>query len=279
MPATNILKALVNLSQELNFNLRTDIQGSNRITQIGMSLESFVKDAFCGSLAIEDLTEKVAAHREKLSYIGNANNPPDFIISAGDAVEVKKIERVNSPLALNSSYPKDKLYNDDPLITEACRQCEASWTVKDFMYAVGVVQGDNLSSLFFVQGDCYAADREVYQRTREKIISGVIQAEGTDFSETNELGRVNKVDPLGITYLRIRGMWGIENPRKVFERLNLISREDRPLIAALILRTKFDSFPEEDRQAITAKASRIEDIQIANPNNPAQTLDAKLIVL
>jgi hypothetical protein len=108
------------------------------------------------------------------------------------------------------------------------------------MYAVGVVQGDNLSSLFFVQGDCYAANREVYQRTREKIINGVQQAEGTDFSETNEIGRVNKVDPLGITYLRIRGMWGIENPRKVFERLNLVSREDRPLIAALMLRSKFD---------------------------------------
>ena len=279
MPLTNILRALVNLSQALNFNLRTDLQGSNRITQVGVSLETFVKDAFCDSLATEDLTAKEAAHREKLSYIGNANNPPDFIISAGDAVEVKKIERVNSPLALNSSYPKDKLYNDDQLITEACRQCELGWTVKDFMYAVGVVQGDNLSSLFFVQGDCYAANREVYQRTREKIISGVQQAEGTDFSETNEIGRVNKVDPLGITYLRIRGMWGIENPRKVFERLNLVSREDRPLIAALMLHTKFDSFPEKDRQAITAIASRMEDIQIANPNNPAQTLDAKLIVL
>ena len=44
----------------------------------------------------------------------------------------------------------------------------------------------------------------------------LIELQDVEFSETNELGRVNKVDPLGITYLRIRGMWGIENPIKVF---------------------------------------------------------------
>jgi len=28
-----------------------------------------------------------------------------------------------------------------------------------------------------------------------------------EFSQTKELGRVNRVDPLGITNLRIQGMW------------------------------------------------------------------------
>ena len=34
------------------------------------------------------------------------------------------------------------------------------------------------------------------------------------FAETKELGRVNQVDPLGITNLRIRGMWQIETQEK-----------------------------------------------------------------
>jgi len=279
MPSTNILKALVNLSSALNFTLRTDVQSSNRITSVGASLETFVKDAFCGSLAIADLTSKEEVHRRHLSYIGNANNPPDFIISAGDAVEVKKIERATASLSLNSSYPKDKLYSDDPLITPACRTCEQGWIQKDFVYAVGAVQGGDLTSLFFVYGDCYAADRQVYLGTRQKIIDGLEDALGVDPPETNEIGRVNKVDPLGITYLRIRGMWGIENPRKVFEALNLAHAEGKPLVAALMLRTKFESLPETDRDTLHATGARVEDVKIKNPNNPAQLLDAKLIVL
>lgn len=34
--------------------------------------------------------------------------------------------------------------------------------------------------------------------------------------ESKELGHINKVDPLGVTYMRVRGMWGIDNPWKVF---------------------------------------------------------------
>ena len=279
MPSTNILKALVNLSQALDFTLRTDLQGSNRITSVGISLESFVKDAFCGSFSINDLVEKEKAHRKHLSYIGNANNPPDFIISAGDAVEVKKIERAISPLALNSSYPKDKLYNDDPLITDACRTCEQKWVQKDFIYSVGVVQDNNLLSLMFVYGDCYAADRKIYLKTRQKVIDSVDQTPGIDFSETKEIGRINKVDPLGITYLRVRGMWGIENPRKVFDSLNLVAQEGRPLIVTILLKEKFDNFPNKDKEEITKVATRLEDVEVPNPNNPAKMLNAKLIVL
>ena len=40
---------------------------------------------------------------------------------------------------------------------------------------------------------------------KQKIIAGVTQTTGIEFSPTKELGRVN-IDPLGITSLRIRGM-------------------------------------------------------------------------
>lgn len=40
-----------------------------------------------------------------------------------------------------------------------------------------------------------------------------------DSEKTNELGRINRVDPLGVTKLRIRGMWLLENPYKIFNNL------------------------------------------------------------
>lgn len=43
-----------------------------------------------------------------------------------------------------------------------------------------------------------------------------MQIPNISLTDTRELGKLNKVDPLGITYLRIRGMWGIENPFQVF---------------------------------------------------------------
>ena len=119
-------------------------------------------------------------------------------------------------LHLNSSYPKDKLFSDSPMITTACRNCE-DWREKDLVYVIGVSKDNKLKALWLVYGNCYAASKEVYERVRDKISKGVNELQDVEFSETNELGRVNKVDPLGITYLRIRGMWGIENPIKVFD--------------------------------------------------------------
>lgn len=62
------------------------------------------------------------------SYIGNQNNPPDSMLRNGDAIEVKKIESKKAALALNSSYPKAKLYADSPMINKECRECE-KWLV------------------------------------------------------------------------------------------------------------------------------------------------------
>lgn len=57
---------------------------------------------------------------------------------------------------------------------------------------------------------------ECYSRIKQTIKEGVENISGVEFAETNELGRINRVDPLGITYLRVRGMWGIDNPWSVF---------------------------------------------------------------
>lgn len=273
---TNLLKALINLQKVKNFSLPAHYGSANRMNSMGVALEYFVKDAFCNSLQITNTASKDKEYSKYLSYIGNANNPPDFMINGGDAVEVKKVQSPNSGLALNSSYPKNKLYSNNPLLTNACRQCER-WSEKDIIYTVGVVRDKKISLLWFIYGDCYMAESKVYKNVRNKIIKGIQTINTIDFSKTKELGRVNRVDPLGITYLRIRGMWGIENPTKVFNYLS-VNEIKKPSVIALMRKEKFDSFPDNDKKIIT-RVGNIKDVDIKDPNNPAKFIKAKIIQL
>jgi hypothetical protein len=276
---TNLLVALRNLAQAENNVIKARSKSSNRANSMGDSLEIYVKDMFCGSLDQKD-EEKDLIYSKHFSYLGNQNNPPDMIIRGGDAVEVKKIESIKSGIALNSSYPKDKIYADSPMITQACRECE-EWTEKDLIYCVGVVKEEKIIALWFVYGDLYAASKDIYERVKTKISTGLTELEGVVFSDTKELARVNKVDPLGITYLRIRGMWGIENPVKVFKDITKIEDGKALTVNALVLKSKYDSFPEKDRLELEALVKSglvgINDVKIKSPNNPACLLEAKLI--
>ena len=275
---TNLLIALKNIVNKPITNLVSHYSSSNRMNNMGEALELYVKDIFCDSLEVETLAQKNEIFSKYFSYIGNQNNPPDLMIKGGDAIEVKKIESLNSGIALNSSYPKNKLYSDSAMITKACRECE-DWTEKDLLYVVGVTKHDVLKSLWFVYGDCYAASSEIYERIRNKISSGLRELPDVEFAETNELGRVNRVDPLGVTYLRIRGMWHIENPNKIFDYVAEKNVADFT-VNALILKSKYDSFSVEDRKSIEAIQKEnfsIKDVLIKSPDNPAKLLDAKLI--
>lgn len=278
---TNILQALKNLTENpvIDISARYQVSGRNRANSMGEALEAYVKDLFCDTFNIQDEIEKNKVYSEKFSYIGNQNNPPDLMITSGDAIEVKKIESVGSQIALNSSYPKNKLYSDSPMITEECRTCE-DWSEKDIIYVVGVLQQDKLKALWFVYGDCYAATKDIYERIKNKISEGVNGLPDVEFSESKELGRVNRVDPLGITYLRIRGMWGIDNPVHVFDYLTTIEDESDLTVNAILLSEKYNSFPESDRRAIeniTSDNFSIKDVEIKSPNNLARLLPAKLI--
>lgn len=276
---TNIIDAIINLVTNPKFELKAYSESHNRANNMGEALEEYVKDIFAGTVSEKDENVRNQKLSEVFSYLGNQNNPPDSMLRGGDAIEVKKIESNDSSLALNSSYPKAKIYCDSPMIKKECRICE-KWDVKDMIYAVGVVDANNLKSLALVYGNDYCAEKSVYEQIKSVIKNGVESISGVEFSETKELGRVNRVDPLGITYLRVRGMWGIENPFSVF---NYIYKRDYSKdfnFMALINDEKYYSFNNYNKIEELCEyipSLHIENVKIKNPNNPAQLKSAKLI--
>lgn len=276
---TNIIRAIINLVNNPITKITEYYNSKNRANSMGEALEEYVKDLYAGT--VEETDERIRNRKisECFSYLGNQNNPPDSIIRGGDAIEVKKIESKGSSLALNSSYPKAKIFANSTMITDACRNCE-EWVEKDIIYTIGVVKNNILSNLCMVYGADYAASTETYERIRKVIKNGVYSIEDVGFSETKELGRVNQVDPLSITYLRIRGMWVIQNPMKVFSYIYQRDESKNFNFMALINQGKYDTLKytkELEELATKVKGLNIEDVEIKKPDNPAQLKKAKLI--
>lgn len=273
---TNVLKAIVTFTKEKNLVLPNPPGARNRMNSIGDAAETYMKDLFCDAFNLAEV-DKIEKHNAELSYIGNSSNPPDFILRGGDAVEVKKIEGRRPDIALNSSFPKHRLLVSDIRITQDCRNCE-DWREKDIIYSIVSVSGRNIDNICMVYGDCYCADNSIYERIINHMTEGIHKIEYIELAEsTNELARLNRVDPLGITYLRVRGMWGIKHPYNVF---SYIENLDENVLNVFLLKSKYDSFPEDDRKKLESiKSIHVRDIKIKNPNNPADLLDAKHIFI
>lgn len=281
---SNVLKAFNNIA---NFG-NNDLSGYSstyliRINAVGEQLEFYVKDSFADSFT-ERQPEKERRYNELFSYQGSQNNPPDLILRKGDAFEIKKIERgKRSHIQLNSSHPKDRLYSSDPRITEECRGCEdLLWDTKDLFYVVGWTPKGRIRYLFFVQGVCYAAPKVVYERLDTELknqFSGAIRSLGLEKKDTVELGRVTDVDPLGITELRIRGMWIIQNPVKIFSEHYQWNENADFSMVGIMTKEKYDSFPQEDRARLENN-SRIQltNMNARDPSNRESTIESKLIV-
>lgn len=277
---SNILDALVDLSSLSLSRLKNTYVGSNRINNQGEALENLIKDIFSDSLNLKTTIEKETNYEKYFSYIGNQNNPPDLILKRSDAIEVKKIQS-NSSIALNSSYPKSKLFSNDSRITNACRDCEEiAWNEKDILYVIGKVDKNSkkIEYIWMVYGDCYAASAEIYEKISQNIKSSILEMKDIEFIETNELAKVNKVDPLGITDLRVRGMWHIKNPVNVFE--SIFSEYDltKTIIIALMKKEKFLELDRSSKKNIKSnKNIVIKNVSIKNPDNPIKKIDCNLI--
>jgi hypothetical protein len=277
---SNILEAFINIVNNYQDNISTLTNGNNRANNMGDGLEEFIKDIFAGTTRETNEQNRLATFSQIYSYSGNKNNPPDLILKNSDAVEIKKLESHSTAIALNSSYPKAKLYADSPMITKACKDCEA-WMEKDMLYVIGNVpkNTNSLKSLWLVYGDCFCADKEIYERIKDTISSGIASIAGVEFTDTKELGKVKKVDPLGITDLRIRGMWHIDNPNKIFSYLHTTQSGSDFELICLMKKEKYDSLPKDDREAVENHSGvSVSDVKIRNPNNPVQLMDGKILV-
>jgi hypothetical protein len=277
---SNIIKAFINIVNNHQTNIENLTQGNNRANNMGEGLETYIKDVFANTANETDLQKKLEALEKVYSFQGNKNNPPDLMLKKSDAIEIKKLESKNSAIALNSSYPKAKLYADSPMITKACKACE-EWDVKDMLYAVGYVKNSSLKSLWLVYGDCFCADKETYERIKDTISSGINGIADVEFTETKELGKVKKVDPLGITDLRIRGMWHIENPNKTFNYIYEYDESKEFQLICLMKREKYDGLPLADREALESldiDGVEVLDVRVKNPDNPVKLMEAKLLV-
>ena len=279
---TNILRAILNISSFGNNNLKSYASTYlNRINAAGEQLEFYIKDSLASSFKLS-ADKKQEAYSKTFSWLGNQNHPPDLIIKGSDAFEIKKIESFGSSLALNSSPPKNKLRSSDERITADCKNCDGgNWKEKDLFYVVGNAKGGTIKYLFFIQGTCYAADHSVYEKVHEPIkkeIDSVLDSLNLEKGETVELGKVRRVDPLGITELRIRGMWSIENPINVFSNLHKIDNAEKFHLFALMKKEKYLSFPKEDIKEIeSANNISVKDVKIKDPNNPAKLIEAKFV--
>lgn len=273
----NIINAIYNLINNPIVDIVSHYSGRNRANNAGDALEEYVKDLFANSFNLPEI-EKLEKWNEVFSYLGNNSNPPDAMLRGGDAIEIKKLETNSKEIALNSSYPKHTLKSNSTMISSACRNAEEDWTEKDIIYAVGVVRQNVLVNLCFVYGLDYCASDECYSRIRQTIKEGVENIQGIEFSETNELGKIHKVDPLGITYLRVRGMWGIVNPWSVFSYVCSRNATKKFNFMCLINKEKWETFDNKSLLTNLQKTGlSISDVRIKNPDNPAVLQDAKLI--
>lgn len=276
----NTLSAITTIVR--NISSTTELQahgvGDNRMNQMGDALEDFIKDAFADCIGKAQRIINKNRH-ETFSYLGGSKNPPDAMLRNGDAIEIKKIKSLGtSQLQFNSSYPKNKLHHDCSKINLECKDCE-EWNQKDMLYVVGQVEASHLKTLLLVYGDLYCDDKTVYERVENVIRDGINSLEDVELAETDELGRINKVDHLEISDLRVRGMWLIKSPLKVFDYLTEEISDYTFKLVAIIPADKYDSFENKERfeEECEELGITISDEELPDPQNPAELIETKLI--
>ena len=280
---SDILKAICNLVESRRTYVGEESVLRNRANNMGEAFEVYVKNVFAGTFGING-SKKQERFSEVFSYQGSASKPPDLMLRGGDAIEIKKLETCDSQIQLNSSFPKNYLHWDDSRLALAAKTSE-EWTQKDILYVVGNLDKKTatLRSMWWIYGDCFCADAEVYQSV-SRGITGCLRANPRfEFAETNELARINGVDAQHFTDLRVRGMWLLKNPHRIFEEKGYVHFDEKAEFQLFVLmrESKYRACPDENRTAIEVLEKnnklKISSEKVADPNNPAENLDCKLI--
>ncbi len=271
---SHVLTAIKNILAGQHFSLSDQAVGINRVNRQGEAFEVFMRRAFANDFTAASEIELTKRTQGIFSYASSGSNPPDLILRGGDAIEIKKFEKAVSTIQLNSSYPKAFLDSNYALLTEECRRCEPNWIRKDLIYVLAVIQSKKIQELWFVDGACYAASREVYESVFERIKTSVHSSIGLEVTNS-ELGRIINVDPLQRTQLRIRGMWLMEHPRVAFASLFTPSKRAKLTIRVVLRESKYQKFIA-DTPNIEAELQQLGCVirpnDVLDPNNRAKVI-------
>lgn len=284
---STVLEAVVRYAGMENRSMSEIYASSNRINQKGDKLEFFAKDLFCGSFDLESKDEKQKVYENYLSYLGEKNHPPDFILRNGEAFEVKKTTSKAGSVQLNSSHPHKTLESSYEKLSEKCRNCE-DWNVKDLVYIIGRVPkgSSDLDFMWMFYGDCWAAENSLYEKLDNKIsekLNEVIEEieHGHLSEDTNELGKVKEADPLERTNLRIRGMWKLSHPANEFKKFidNYEQKiSDKQPLFTVMKKSKYREHPKEIRENVEESEDvKINRVEIPDPSNPSKNVKALIL--
>jgi len=244
---------------------------------MGDDLEEFVRNAYADAVdpALSD-DERRRRYERTFAWLGNSSNPPDLLLRGGDAVEVKKVGAASRTIQLNSSHPKDRLWADDPKVASGAVAAEP-WVWRDIAYWIGTVTGRRLEGLWVVFGDVFCARKETYTRVSDHISAAVAEVAGLEHGRTQELGRLNRVDPLGLTTLRVRGMWVIGHPAQIFR--SLPDADERPRLRLLCRSEKYSSFAAPAREQVEGGSDGFSSVEITvpDPDDPARSITARYV--
>lgn len=283
---SNFLDAIINLKSYVKYNLK-DYKGfaSNKIQAEGDALEKFIRSLFIGDF------DKVSALSEEDSDIvlnklfdwqGEANHIPDAILKSSDAIEIKKIQSISGMIPLNSSFPKDYLFQED--LSKSCSKKVDDFDKKDIVYVIGSLKKDTLllRYVWMVYGNCISADRKVYKELYDVIKEPIEKLRDSGkynmTEDSRELGRFKEIDPLKRSNMRVRNMFELENPIKSFSSIITNDKKADFQCFFLCLTSKYNSFNEESRNKIEGEENlKVSNVQIPDPNDKSKTLDAKLI--
>lgn len=289
----NVIAAISNIINYENYNIEHyKKKENNSVTSSGSQLEQYIMDALAGSYSCTP-NDKKELYKKVFSTINVGNRAPDLIVWGGDAFEIKKVEKKEKELALNSSHPHDLLRKDSQKISLSKTDKVMVWSEKNIYYVIGHVnkieKTDNtpekkeIKSLFFVDGECLAAGPDVYQETLSKLKSifySYIEENGCRSKESKEIGRITDIDPKKITQLRVRGMWIVEYPTKVFGKQIKYELDTnyKFQLFAIMRRKKYYSYPLKDR----IRLRKTEGISICrelidNPKKPDDKMPAVFI--
>ncbi len=271
---TNVISALINLYNCKSFKVNDYEDVDNKINKKGTAFENFVKKLFIDTND-NDFLNNI---KDYFSHLGDQNHPPDLILKEGDAFEIKEKKSASGDIQLNSSFLRDTLKIDDPKLTDKCRNCEdVAWKEKDIFYVIGHVDTNkNLKSIFFVQGICIACPTHYYTDLFNSFKQHIYKGDFS-FSETKELARLNNIDPLDYTHLRVRSMFLLTHPTKIFNFFKINKSSDLNVFC-LMTNKKYSSFQKDLLQILEKKNDiEIQDKNITSPLNKNNILECKFI--